>query len=357
MNLDTVLRRFPLRATLNDESRVVIRPLAPDDKAELRNFSLRVPEEDRYYLNNNVTAPEIIREFTDGIDMERVVPLVAEHDGRIIADSTLHRSRRTGRRHIGELRIVVDPDFRGKGLGSRLTHELIELRRLVFEFTRKRAQSDVVRMEDHNYLMEQCTVGQMREAMHQMGESLVKAGLLDDATDALHISLDELKRVAEGNGPENLRSLTQERKANRTRLLKLTPPSTLGKPTAPSTVDSNVLDLDPTAPTLRGKTASRGRATGTARVLRADAAPPRLHEGDILVTTNVGPDWTPFFPLLAGIVLDSGEIFQHPALVAREYRIPAVFQTRVGTSRIREGQVITVDGDAGIVELGIEGEG
>ena len=226
-----------------------------------------------------------------------------------------------------------------------------------FEFTRKRAQSDVARMEDHNYLMEQCTVGQMREAMHQMGESLVKAGLLDDATDALHISLDELKRVAEGNGPENLRSLTQERKANRTRLLKLTPPSTLGKPTAPSTVDSNVLDLDPTAPTLRGKTASRGRATGTARVLRADAAPPRLHEGDILVTTNVGPDWTPFFPLLAGIVLDSGEIFQHPALVAREYRIPAVFQTRVGTSRIREGQVITVDGDAGIVELGIEGEG
>ena len=83
MNLDTVLRRFPLRATLNDESMVVIRPLATDDKAELRNFFLRVPEEDRYYLNNNVTAPEVIREFTDRINMERVVPLVAEHDGRI----------------------------------------------------------------------------------------------------------------------------------------------------------------------------------------------------------------------------------------------------------------------------------
>ena len=149
MNLDTVLRRFPLRATLNDESRVVIRPLAPDDKAELRNFFLRVPEEDRYYLNNNVTAPEVIREFTDVINMERVVPLVAEHDGRIIADSTLPRSRRTGRRHIGELRIVVDPDFRGKGLGSRLTHELIELgrslelRRLVFELVNLREQSAI----------------------------------------------------------------------------------------------------------------------------------------------------------------------------------------------------------------------
>ena len=146
MNLNTVLRRFPVRATLNDESRVVIRPLTPDDKAELRRFFLRVPEEDRYYLNNNVTAPEVIREFTDGIDMERVIPLVVEVEGHIVADATLHRSRRAGRRHVGELRIVVDPDYRGRGLGSRLTHELIELgrslglRRLVFELVNRREQ-------------------------------------------------------------------------------------------------------------------------------------------------------------------------------------------------------------------------
>jgi RimJ/RimL family protein N-acetyltransferase len=146
MNLNTVLRRFPVRATLNDGSKVLIRTLTSDDKAELRRFFLRVPEEDRYYLNNNVTAPEVIREFTDGIDMERVVPLVTEFEGNIIADATLHRSRRTGRRHIGELRMVVDPDYRGKGLGSRLTHELIELgrslelRRLVFELVNRREQ-------------------------------------------------------------------------------------------------------------------------------------------------------------------------------------------------------------------------
>ena len=227
-----------------------------------------------------------------------------------------------------------------------------------FEFTRKRAQSAAARMEDHNYLMEQCTVGQSRDAMHEMGVTLVRAGLLDDPLDALHISLDELKKVAAGNGPEDLRSLVRQRAEERDRLAKFTPPPTLGRPPAPSITDPrDDHETDPDASTLRGQTASRGRATGTARVVRADAAPPRLREGDILVTTNVGPDWTLLFPLLSGIVLDSGEIFQHPAIVAREYRIPAVFQTRVGTSRIREGQVITVDGDAGIVELGIEGEG
>jgi pyruvate,water dikinase len=52
--------------------------------------------------------------------------------------------------------------------------------------------------------------------------------------------------------------------------------------------------------------------------------------------------------LLGGIVLDDGEIYQHPAIVAREFRIPAVFQTRRATSAIREGQTITVDGDAGL---------
>ena len=226
-----------------------------------------------------------------------------------------------------------------------------------FEFTRRRAQADVARMEDHNYLMEQSTVGQMREAIHQMGESLVKAGLVDDTLDALHISLEELKQLADQNGPENLPSLVRERKAERTRHSKLSPPPTLGKPPEPSAPDTSDQDIDLTAPVLQGKTASRGRATGIARVVRADAPPPRLRKGDILVTTNVGPDWTPFFPLLAGIVLDTGEIFQHPALVAREYRIPAVFQTRVGTTRIQEGQTITVDGDAGVVELGALGEG
>ena len=140
------LRRFPRDATLSDGVRVTIRPLTSEDKAELLRFFLRVPEEDRFYLNNNVTAPEVIREFTDRIDLEQAVPLIALHEGRIVADSTLHRSRRASRRHVGELRIVVDPEFRGKGLGSWLIHELIEiardlgLYRLVFELVARREQ-------------------------------------------------------------------------------------------------------------------------------------------------------------------------------------------------------------------------
>ena len=76
-----------------------------------------------------------------------------------------------------------------------------------------------------------------------------------------------------------------------------------------------------------------------------------LHGGEILVARNAGPDWTPVLPLLGGLVLDEGATFQHAALVAREYRIPAVVQTREATRFVRDGQRIAVDGTAGVVEL------
>ena len=79
--------------------------------------------------------------------------------------------------------------------------------------------------------------------------------------------------------------------------------------------------------------------------------PPKVQQGDILVAFNAGPAWTPIFPMLGGLVLDAGAVFQHAALVAREYGIPAVIMTKDATSVILDGQSITLDADQGIVEL------
>jgi pyruvate,water dikinase len=59
--------------------------------------------------------------------------------------------------------------------------------------------------------------------------------------------------------------------------------------------------------------------------------------GDILIATNVGPLWTPYFPLLGGLVLDGGSLTQHAATTAREYGIPAVIGTGEATQRIPDG--------------------
>lgn len=139
MTTPEILGRFPSTATLYDGEQVIIRPLQPGDKDALLSFFLRVPEEDRFYLNSDVASPEVIAEFTERIDLTQAIPLVAETEDRILADATLHRSRRAARRHMGEIRVVVEPEYRRRGLGVRLIHELIqigrdlELNSLVFE--------------------------------------------------------------------------------------------------------------------------------------------------------------------------------------------------------------------------------
>jgi pyruvate,water dikinase len=86
-------------------------------------------------------------------------------------------------------------------------------------------------------------------------------------------------------------------------------------------------------------------------VIRSLEEAGRLQQGEILVTETTAPPWTPLFATAGGIVTDAGGILSHCAVVAREYRIPAVVGTGGGTAVIVDGQMIEVDGDAGAVRI------
>ena len=76
-----------------------------------------------------------------------------------------------------------------------------------------------------------------------------------------------------------------------------------------------------------------------------------LQPGEILVCTLTAPPWTPLFSIAGGVVTDTGGILSHSAICAREFAIPAVVGTMVGTSVIPDGAMITVDGDNGVVRI------
>ncbi|HEX2851435.1 MAG TPA: phosphoenolpyruvate synthase [Acidimicrobiales bacterium] len=100
---------------------------------------------------------------------------------------------------------------------------------------------------------------------------------------------------------------------------------------------------------VAGLAAAPGVATGAVRVLRSPDEGARLAAGEILVAPMTNPDWVPTMRRAAAVVTDGGGMTCHAAIVCRELGVPAVVGTRYATTKLRDGEVVTVDGARGRV--------
>jgi L-amino acid N-acyltransferase YncA len=124
---------------MTDGGQMTVRPMVPEDKEALLDFFRSIPAEDRFYLKEDVTDPNILERWAQTLDYSRVLPLLAIVNGKIAGDGTLHHRRAGARRHVGEVRVVVSPAYRNRGVGRGLLHHLIDiagdkgLKQLLFE--------------------------------------------------------------------------------------------------------------------------------------------------------------------------------------------------------------------------------
>ena len=102
---------------------------------------------------------------------------------------------------------------------------------------------------------------------------------------------------------------------------------------------------------MRGLGVSKGKIQATARIVHSLEEAQQITPGSILITRSVDPAWTPIFANAAGLVLEVGGILSHAAIVAREFRLPAVTSVRRATSLISDGQIVSLDGLNGIVRI------
>lgn len=121
------LADYPKTWNLREGIQVKVRPMTADDRDALVEFFRDTPNEDLRFLKEDVTNPQVIDGWIENLDYDRVLPLVAEADDRIVADASLHRRKEGWRRHLGGLRVAVEPEFREHGLASRLIDELVEI--------------------------------------------------------------------------------------------------------------------------------------------------------------------------------------------------------------------------------------
>jgi len=113
---------------LNDGQAVLLRPLVQEDRENLVALFRTATVEDRRLLKHDISDEALVRSWADTIDYNRVLPIVAEVGGRIVGETTLHLGKRSTR-HVGEVRIYLEPAIRGKGLGSIMLKELTALGR------------------------------------------------------------------------------------------------------------------------------------------------------------------------------------------------------------------------------------
>jgi rifampicin phosphotransferase len=189
-------------------------------------------------------------------------------------------------------------------------------------------------------------LAQARTLLLPAGAALVQSSRLDRAADIFFLSLPEVHTALDG---ADLRQTVRERRMqyNKERARRRVPLVLLSDGTVP-TVEPAAAEAGDDR--QRGTPASPGRAIGLARVMHDPHAAQVAH-GEILVASSTDPGWTPLFLSAGGLVMETGGVMSHGAIVAREYGIPAVVGVAGATERIRTGQSVTVDGTTGVVTL------
>ena len=118
---------YQKEGVLKDGTRVLLRPLVKEDREKLLQFFQGLDARELSFLRNDVRDPAVVDHWVNHIDYNRVFPLVAEAEGRIVGDITLHMRKVGWKRHLGNVRVVVAKDYQGRGLGTLLINEIVEL--------------------------------------------------------------------------------------------------------------------------------------------------------------------------------------------------------------------------------------
>jgi pyruvate,water dikinase len=187
----------------------------------------------------------------------------------------------------------------------------------------------------------------MRKIALEIGSRLVEMGVLEQADDVFFLEREELERL--------LKEQRADAKLNE-KIIHRRKEHTTNKEVLPSAYIKGNFEFDEEEEgesseegVLCGLNASPGIVEGIARVLTDIQCAHELKNGEILVTESTDPAWSAAFMKAGGLVLETGGVLSHGAILAREFGIPAVTHVKQATQLIKTGQRIRVDGTRGRV--------
>jgi pyruvate,water dikinase len=197
--------------------------------------------------------------------------------------------------------------------------------------------------------------GLMRLALLELGRRLVQRSLIARYDDVFFLELKEARNALRAGG--DLHEVVIRRREEMAWAERNVGPISYGKkpelPSLPRGLPEEMhylMERILWAMQLIG-TASSGKYTGTARIIISESQFGKLQQGDVLICPITSPAWSVLFSNLGALVTDIGSVLSHPAILAREFGIPAVVATGKATKLVRDGQRVTVDGISGALEI------
>jgi phosphohistidine swiveling domain-containing protein len=219
---------------------------------------------------------------------------------------------------------------------------------------------------DHHFYMDQGTYARVRLVLMGVGRRLVELKTLTEPDDVMFLRYHELRVISGNASAFDVKGLVAERRKAREAAYAVRPRLWAGTITHwslheepykqgvwdwPGIYERSKESARQPADTLRGLGASAGVVEGIARVVDSPAEFDQVQKGELLVCKMTSPSWVVLFTKISGLITDSGGALSHPAVVSREFGIPAVVGTRVATQKIKTGQRVRVNGAAGTVDL------
>jgi phosphohistidine swiveling domain-containing protein len=248
-----------------------------------------------------------------------------------------------------------------------LLNPAVVIKRLVLSYISERTRHLIAGRENLRFARTR-VFGLVRDIMLAMADKLVAKNLLDIRQDIFYLEVEEVLGFVEGCSTcKNLRALVALRLAEEKTYLKVIPDRVpcagpVGLVSPSSMMQEQELEetsngqpgplfvRSASHQQIKGLPASSGKISGLARVIK-DPASEHLLPGEILVAERTDPGWIMHFALCQGIVTSYGSMLSHTAIVARELKIPAVVAAKGATELIGTGDLIEVDGSAGLVTI------
>ena len=214
---------------------------------------------------------------------------------------------------------------------------------------------------DHHFYIDQGTNARVRLVLTAIGRKLVEEGKLNDPEDVMYLRYNELRVLMAGSNGFDAEDLVGDRRDERESAYETRPRDWVGTATEEALAfpylslwafPEKVYRKPPTTEgEIHGLGASVGVVEGTARVVLSPEQFAQVERGEIVVCRMTSPAWVVLFTKISGLVTDAGGMASHPAVVSREFGIPAVVGTSDATRQIKTGDRVRVNGATGVVEV------